>query len=80
MKNLNQVREISIQRIAEINAEIWDLKDPSAPAPDARRMASLIDNREFHQTVLAMCDRLDTAGETHGRMAVAVPPRNFTED
>ena len=56
MKNLNQIREYALQSMAAANNELRE-----APAADSVRIARLLDARDYHETVLAMCDRLDTS-------------------
>ena len=71
MKTLNQVRETALKQIAEINDRIGN----HGFGPDSRHTAMLIDSRQFYETVLAMCDRLDSSP-----VAVAVDSRNYSED
>ncbi len=72
MKNLNQIRETALQHMAHINNEIQE-----APALDARRIARLMDAREYHTTVLAMCDRLDSQSQPS---ILATASRNYSDD
>lgn len=72
MKNLNQVRGLALREIAEINER---MAETGGFAPDSVHTAYLLDICEYHETVLAMCDRLDASP-----VAVAIASRNFAED
>lgn len=78
MKTLNQVRETALYQIGQINAVLSggsSLVPPIDAHEQMRATALLLDMRDYHDTVLAMCDRLDTPP-----VAVAVSSRNHSDD